>query len=294
MKRITYLLFLTGMLSLAQVKGNKQIKTQSFIVKGLSDIEMGLYAKVEIDQAAEEKMTITADENLLNLIDTEVVDGTLKLVQKAWIQPSKEIIIKIGMPNLKRIQVGVHETVYVKNIDTKNVSLMALNGKIVASGVANTAGIAAENGTIDAKQLRVGKVVLNIWGSGKAIVNASEELESTLSDQARVELIGTPKQLKGDVKKLRSTLEPRVSKKVQWIQFKIKNNSNNRNHFVVRGPKADGSKFGYGFPMMAHGVRKETWSVGTKIFMKSKLGIKKLLVTISPEDEGKVVKLFSN
>ena len=207
MKRMTYLLFLIGAISIAQVKGNKHITTQNFSVKGLSDLEMGLYAKVEIDQAAEETMRITADANLLNLIDTEVVDGRLKLVQKAWIQPSQDIVITIGMPNLKRIQLSVHETVFVKNINAESISLMAINGKIVASGSVNSAGIGAENGTIDASELEVKKAVLNIWGDGKAIVNASEDLESTLSDEARVELIRTPKKLSGQVNKLQSKLD---------------------------------------------------------------------------------------
>jgi len=294
MKRMTYLLLLIGMIGTAQVKGNKQIQTQTFSVKGLTDLEMGLYARVEIDQMAEETMTITTDSNLLNLIDVEVVDGRLKLKQKKWIQPSQDIVIKIGMPNLERILVGVHETVFVKNVNAERISLMALNGKIVASGSVNAVGIGAENGTVDARNLMAKEVVLNIWGDGKAVVNASEVLQSTLSEDARVELIGTPKQFKGQVNKLKSKLAKRPTKEIQWIQFKIKNNSANRNHFVVRGPKADGSKFGYGFPMMANGVRKETWSVGTKIFLKSKLGIKKLLVTIGPQDEGKIVNLFSN
>ncbi|MDT0557469.1 hypothetical protein RM697_02340 [Ichthyenterobacterium sp. W332] len=82
------------------------------------------------------------------------------------------------------------------------------------------------------------------------------------------------------------------SKNIQWINFKIKNNSKNRNHFVVKGPKAEGSKFGYGFPMMPYEKRKEKWSVGTKIYKENKLGFRKLLVTITANDEGKVVNLF--
>ncbi len=286
------MLFLIGMIGMAQVKGNKQIETRTFPVKGLTDLEMGLYAKVEIDQSSKEEMTITADSNLFDLIDTEVVDGTLKLAQKEWIRPSRTISVKIGMPKMKRVQVGVHETVVIKNIDKESIALMALNGKIIALGSVVKAGIGAENGTIDAGALRAEEVYLNIWGDGKAVVNALELLESTLSKEARAELIGMPKKIKGDTKKIRKHDPQKTSEPVKWITFKIKNNSLNRNHFVVRGPKANGSKFGYGFPMMPQAVRKEKWSVGTKVFLKSKLGLQKLLITIKPEDEGKTLKLF--
>ena len=292
MRKITLMAFLISLIGVAQVKGNKNIKTKTFSIKGLTALEMDIYAKVEIDQSAKEEMTITVDGNLMDLIDTEIVDGKMTLRQSTWIQPSKNIIVKIGMPNIKRVQVGVHETVVIKNINKDNISLMALNGKIIASGNANSAGIGSENGIIDARDLKTEKVYLNIWGNGKAIVNASDLIESTLGKDAKVELIGSPLKLRGDIKRVLAKQGSEQSKVVKWITFKIKNNSLNRRQFVVRGPKADGSKFGYGFPMMPHASRKERWSVGTKVYLKSKLGLQKLLVTIKPEDAGKTVKLF--
>ena len=58
------------------------------------------------------------------------------------------------------------------------------------------------------------------------------------------------------------------------------------------GPKQDGSKFGYGFPMMPYATRKETWTIGTKVYKVNKIGLKKLLVTINKDNENQVVKLF--
>ncbi len=292
MKKITLLFFLIGMTGFTQIKGNKNIETRTFSAIGLTDIEMGLYAKVEIDQSSDETISITADSNLFNLIDTEVVDGTLKLVQKDWIKPSQNIIIKIGMPHMKRIQLDVHETLLVKNIKKDNISFMALNGTIVAKGNTNSVGIGAENGTVDATELQAKSAFLNIWGAGKAMVNVSDVLESNLSNDARIEVIGAPKVLKGDSK--RAIAKSRKPKNValKWISFKIKNNSSNRNQFAVVGPKADGSTFGYGFPMMPFTSKKERWTTGTKVYKVNKIGLRKLLVVIKAEDEGKTVQLF--
>ena len=292
MKKITLLLLLVGITGIAQIKGSKQIETRTFPANKLTDLEMGLYAKVEIDQAAKEGITITTDSNLFSLIDTEVIDGKLKLAQTQWIQPSQKISIKIGMPNIERVQVNVHETVVLKNIQKSNISLMALNGNIVATGQVNSVGIGAENGTIDARKLSANEVYLNIWGGGKAVVNATELLESTLSDDARVEVIGSPKKVKGDIKKIIANTVKAKEEPIKWIRFKIKNNSANRNHFAVVGTKQNGSSFGYGFPMMPLATRKENWTVGTKVYKVNKFGLKKLLVTIKADDEGKTVKLF--
>ncbi|MBO6632382.1 MAG: hypothetical protein JJ936_12670, partial [Psychroserpens sp.] len=81
--------------------------------------------------------------------------------------------------------------------------------------------------------------------------------------------------------------------KTEYINFKIKNNSSNRNQFYVVGPKPDGSKFSYGFPMMPNSKRHENWTVGTKVYKVNSLGFKKLLVTIVKENENQVVDLFN-
>ena len=100
---IITLLILTSISSLAQVRGNKNIETRSFDIENVEVIQINFYAKITIDQSAEEGMTITMDSNLFDKIDTEVVDKTLHLDQLKWVQPSQEVIIKIGAPNLKRV-----------------------------------------------------------------------------------------------------------------------------------------------------------------------------------------------
>jgi len=291
MKKLMGLLLLVGTTGLAQVKGNKEIVTKTIQIEGLTDLEMGLYANVIIDQNAESQMVITTDSNLQDLIDTEVVDGKLKLSQLEWIQPSQRIKVTIGAPTLKRLEVGINETVLLKNVDCDNIALMALNGKIIVSGTANSAGIGAENGMIDASNLNLKKAFVNIWGKGKAIVNATDLVESKLDKYARLEFVKEPLKVKGDVHKVSSTKKEAFAK-AQYIDIKIKNNSWNRAQFVVKGPKADGSYFGYGFPMMPGAIKKERWTVGTKVYKVKKLGLKKLLVTITEKDKGRTIKLF--
>lgn len=104
--------------------------------------------------------------------------------------------------------------------------------------------------------------------------------------------MNTPKSFRGDTKKVLARQSKEVEQAINWISFKIKNNSWNRNNFYVVGPKADGTRFSYGFPMMPGKVKKERWTVGTKIYRVNKVGFRKLLVTIKADDQGKTVKLF--
>lgn len=293
MKKISLMLLLVGMTSMAQIKGNRNIETKVFTTAGLTDLEMGLYANVTIDASGGETMSITADSNILDLIETEIVDGTLKLFQKEWIQASQRIKILIGAPQLKRLRLDVHETVEVNDIMTEIIRLNAINGTIIANGASSSAEIDADNGTVNASQLEVSDASVNISGKGKVIVNAKDYLETNLSAKARLEMTSTPKKVKGLTKQAAANASvPKKLKEIKYVNFKIKNNSWNRNNLVVAGPKADGSSFGYGFSMMPGAVKKERWTAGTKIFKVNMLGLRKLLVTITEEDENKIVRLF--
>ncbi|MDB4292478.1 DUF2807 domain-containing protein [Maribacter sp.] len=294
MKSITVLLLFVGITGLAQIKGNKSIETRTFPIEHLEHIEIGFYADIIIDQSAEEKMVITADSNLFDLIDTEVVDGKLKLNQKEWIQASGRIKILIGAPNLQRVEQGTNGTVRIVNLDSDNLSTMALNGVIVVSGKSKSLGIGAENGRVDARQVMANEVYLNIWGPGEAIVNATELLEASLSKDARLTLTSQPKRVKGNIKRAIANNNPEKINGVRYIDFKIKNNSFNRNNFYVIGPKPNGQNFSYGFPMMPGKLRKEKWTTGTKIYKVNRIGLRKLLVTITDTDENTIVKLFNN
>jgi len=291
-KGITLFILLMALSLSAQVKGNKNIETRSFDIQGVEVIQINFYAQITIDQSVEEGMTITMDSNLFDKIDTEVVDKKLHLDQLKWVQPSEKVIIKIGAPNLKRVEKGTHETLRIMNVDSEKLLVNAHIGKVVVQGKAKHFDIGAENGEVDASQLIAQNSRINIWGWGKARVHVENELYTTLSNDARLEVVNKPKSLKGDTKRYVASKEYNDKSNVKWITFKIKNNSWNRNHFVVVGPKKNGGKFSYGFPMMPGKSKKERWTTGTKIYKVNNLGLRKLLVTIKAEDEGKTVNLF--
>ncbi|PQJ80003.1 GIN domain-containing protein [Polaribacter porphyrae] len=292
MKKIIIIALLVSSSIIAQTKGNETIETRSFSIDNLTNLHISLYAKITIDQSLKEGMTITTDANLFDKIETSVEDGKLDLNQKEWIQPSKKMVITISAPNLKRIEKGTHETLILKNLNAEYLNLMAHLGKIVASGNVEQLNLGIENGTIDASKTIAENVRVNIWGYGKAKVFAENEIYSIIKNDGRLELVNTPESLKGDTKKALKKNKKLAKNNISWISFKIKNNSWNRNNFFVVGPKQNGSKFSYGFPMMPGAKRNEKWSIGSKIYKVNKLGLRKLLVEIKAEDEGKVVDLF--
>ncbi|MCW5518468.1 DUF2807 domain-containing protein [Aureitalea sp. L0-47] len=292
MKRITLLLLLVGITSMAQIKGNKNIISKNVNASNIKSVELQLYADVIVDQSLEEGITITGDENLISLINTEVVSGQLVLDQKEWIQASQNIQILIGAPTIEKVTVDVHKTLLMRNIIASKLTLDASIGKIVASGNAEEVFLSLKNGQIDASKLKTQDANLKISGSGKAILNVFNTLNTDLSEDSRLVLIQTPKIVNRNAGIALKKGPPEIDSNLKHVKFRIKNNSWNRTNFLVIGPNKDGSTFSYGFPLMPGATRDENWTVGTKVFKTNTIGKRTLLITVKEEDQGKTVKLF--
>ena len=292
------MLLLVGMTGIAQIKGNKIIEARSFNVTGVTHIKINFYAKVTIDQSAQEGMIIMTDSNLFDLIDTEVIDGVLHLNQKKWISTSQDAIITIGAPNLKRLESGTHDTTKIINLDTDELRVNAPVGTIIIEGKTKALRIGSELATIDASKLVAENVYVNLWSRGKVTVNATNFLWADVSNDGKLLYVQKPIKFETKIENGGRIYGLNAIEKVKkteaiYINFKIKNNSSNRNHFYVIGTNQNGSKFSYGFPMVPYQKRKENWTVGTKVYKVNGLGFKKLLIEIKKEDEATTVNLFN-
>ena len=289
---IIFLLILPNLI-IAQVKGNKEIVTRTFPIKNIESITINFYAEVIIDCSELEGMSITTDSNLFDLIQKDM-DGTeLKLDQKEWISPSRKAEIRIGAPMLKKLTTGTHDLTKVINIDNDYFQVLSPVGEVQLQGKTKEFNLEIKLAKVDASQLVAENANINIWSRGSAKIAVLNELDVKLDEDAKLELVNEPKSLKGDINKLKKTNNPeKRDESIVYIDFKIKNNSANRRNFFVIGPKPDGEKFSYGFPMMPLATRDERWTTGTKIYKVNSMGLRELLVTISAEDENQTVKLF--
>ncbi len=290
---ITLIIFVLSITLHAQIKGNKQIETRTFNFENVSTIKVDLYAKITIDASAEAGLSITTDANLFDYIDKEVVDGTIHFNQKKWIQPSKDIIITIGAPNLEHIFHDTHDVTKIVNVNNNKLNVTAPIGNVFIEGNTKELRLGSELSTIDASKIIAENAFVNLWSRGSVKVNAKNQLWANVSQKGKLILIREPKSKKiKTTDKDYNTVMHFEEASPKFINFKIRNNSLNRHNFFVIGPKPDGSTFSYGFPMMPQATRKEYWTTGTKVYKVNKLGLRKLLVTINADDENELVKLF--
>ncbi|MFK7947554.1 MAG: DUF2807 domain-containing protein [Saprospiraceae bacterium] len=284
----------------AQVKGNGKIITKTIEIDDFEKFDLNFVANVVITCQEETSFEITVDENILPYIGINSEDGQLKITQDKWIQPSEKVQIKIGVQNLNRIATSGYSKVTVKNLDSKDISVMPLVGTVVLEGSAATFRPGTEVGTIDATALKTNKVYANVWSRGKLKFDTAEYLEVIVAENGEVVYNTTPTKVNKKIKSKgaiyskteKKTIETETVKLV-YVKFKLKNNTNQRRQFYVRGPNGKkGKKFSYGFPIGAQQKRAEDWPVGTKVYHVSKAGTRSLVYEVNASDEGKVIALF--
>ncbi len=277
----------------AQKNGNGQLKTKSISLADFSEIRVNFPVTATIDCGTTTALSMTTDDNLFEHIGIEVEDDILYIQQKGWVEATK-VELTIGAPNLKRLQAGGYGNYTVKNIAanefrvTNNVGLVKLFGK------ANTLRFGIETGTIDATGLVVQEVYANIWSHGKAKVNAVQLLDGKVKNGGDIIYTNAPVKnrikIKGDSQVYSSAEAKAAIKKIDFIDFKLFNNSGTRIQAYVKGPR--GQKFSYGFPLNPLQKRNKHWPVGSKVYKVSKVGTRTLLATIEADNADSVVKLF--
>lgn len=273
--------------------GNGNLETRTIEIKDFNKIVTNFPIKAFVTVGTPTVLTATTDSNLFDDIKMEVKDQTLYIEQIGWVEASA-VIIKMGTPNLTNVVSEGYSNFIIKNLNTEEFELTNLVGKVTLDGKVDAFRFSMETGNLDASNLTAQEVYASVWSHGKATVNAIQLLDATVAGDGEINYINLPAKLKTHIKnngeiislKDAQTLKP----KVQYISFKIQNNSAGRKHFYVKGPK--GKRFSYGFPMNPFAKRPEDWPVGSKVYQVSKLGARKLLATIEVENAGQVVKLF--
>lgn len=293
-------LFLATVSVSAQVNGNGKVITKTVEINDFKTFDLNFVANVVITCQEEASFEITADENVLPYIGINSEDGELKITQDKWIEPSKKVQIKIGVQDLNRVATSGYSKVTVKNLDTKDISVMPLVGTVILEGSATTFRPGTEVGTIDATALKTDKVYANVWSRGKLKFDTADYLEVIVAENGEVVYNTEPSKInkkiksKGDVySKIEKNKTKTETVELVYVKFKLKNNTNQRRQFYVRGPNGRKSKtFSYGFPIGAQMKRPENWPVGTKVYQVSKVGTRSLVYEVKAADEGKVIELF--
>jgi hypothetical protein len=176
-------------------------KLEPFTSIVVTDVESSYLV---IEQTGEESLTITAEENLLEMFTSEVKDGVLYLsFKKGNSFHGKRPTYKVTVKELRHIHVQGGAAIEARKLASEKLSILvegAAGGDL--SGRVDDLTIEIKGaGWISAGELKAKRAKVSVEGAGKVTVNASDELDAEVSGAGLVWYVGTPK-LKSNVEGL--------------------------------------------------------------------------------------------
>ncbi len=178
-------------------RGSGQLATAQREVSGFTKVELAGQGELTIEQTGTESLTISAEDNLLPLLTSDVSGDTLVLGTKpnTSIVTTKPITYAVTVKNLDGLAVSGSGTMSAPKLATTELS-----SKISGSGTITVSGAATDqdleisgSGQYQADGLTSKTVNARISGSGNASVMATDVLDVQISGSGSVTYSGDPR-----------------------------------------------------------------------------------------------------
>jgi hypothetical protein len=178
------------------IQGSGTIKTEPRTVNGFTGVELSGSGKLIVEQGDTEALTITADDNLLEYLTSDVQNSKLMLATKGnySLQPTAPITYRLSVKRLNTLGTAGSVIVEANGLKTDSLTIaVSGSGDISISGEADAQKIAF-SGSADYKadNFKTKDTSINISGSAKVVVAASNRLDVQVSGSGDVQYIGSP------------------------------------------------------------------------------------------------------
>ncbi|MEP6754688.1 MAG: head GIN domain-containing protein [Chthonomonadales bacterium] len=179
------------------VHGSGNVVTKSVTVTGFHSLNLMGSGSVKITQGATESLTITADDNILPLLISDVKDGelTLDIKHGKSINSSKPVQYDLTVKSLDQIHLNGSGQINSSSLkgDSLKVDLTG-SGDISLAGSADAVTVELSgSGQFVGTDMKCKTAKVTIGGSGKAILAPKDTLDIDISGSGSVEYFGTPK-----------------------------------------------------------------------------------------------------
>jgi hypothetical protein len=183
-----------------RVQGSGIAKTETREVHGVSAISFTGVGRVVVEQGTTESLTVTADDNILPLLETQVNDGTLVIGVKSnnifntGFNPRTPIEFKVVVKELTRIALIGAGDANVRKLKTDKLDVSITGvGNLTISGSTDHLNVTLSGtGTFQGEDFAAKSANVTCSGTGNAVVKVSEKLDANVSGVGSIEYIGNP------------------------------------------------------------------------------------------------------
>ena len=203
MKKLLFLFAIACLFSacgnMAGIKGSGTPKTETRSVSGFREVNARGAVNLDISVGPEYSLSIEADDNLLEHIQTEVSGGALVIESRnEKINPTTKINVRVTMPELVELELAGASTGKVTGVKTDKLGLeISGASKVTVDGqVRELNATASGASSINAEGLKTENADADSSGASSITVNATGDLKANASGASSVTYVGDPKSLK--------------------------------------------------------------------------------------------------
>jgi hypothetical protein len=177
------------------VQGSGNRKTEKRELTSFKAIDSEGAINFEVTCQKPVSFSIEGDDNILPLIQTDVRDGVLYLRTERSYNSHSGIDVRINVPNLESIKAAGAGKFHISDLKNDKFTVQTTGATaLTASGETKSVEIRnAGAGKIDTDSLHAQKAKVDISGAASVDVNASEQLDASVSGVGRVSYSGNPK-----------------------------------------------------------------------------------------------------
>ena len=187
---------LTGGCRTSAISGSGNIVSGPRVVEGFTGVAISGSGRLSIKHTGAESLTVTADDNILNYLTSEVRAGQLRLGVRPGVnvRPSQDIVYQVTVQSLSAIVLSGSASVVVTGVKSSRFeTTVSGSGDIVASGIVDVQHVTISgSGSFHGEGLQSIVATIVISGSGNAVVAVSDRLDAVVTGSGSIEYIGTP------------------------------------------------------------------------------------------------------
>jgi hypothetical protein len=182
-------------------------------VEGFDGVVVSGDFEVRISAGTPAELRLEGDDNLLSLVETQVVGGTLRIRSQRPLRSARRILIEIGTPHLTGVGISGSSDVRAAGVrspafDTDVSGSGSLNaegsfgrlstsvsgsGSVTGKGTAETIDVdVTGSGDVNLLAVRARSGQVNGSGSGEVAVHVAERLDVSMSGSGDVRYAGNP------------------------------------------------------------------------------------------------------
>lgn len=179
------------------IQGSGIEQTQVREIGSFSTLNVSGVADVEVALGPATTLSITFDDNLIDLVETEVVDGELTVSTQGHFDSQLPLIVKITTPELNKATLSGVGSLDLAGIDNEHLEIRVSGvGSVTANGKVGELKVnLSGTGKANLDELVAQTASVSVSGVGNAKIHAIESINARTSGVGGVTIYGNPKKV---------------------------------------------------------------------------------------------------